>query len=54
MVRGQRSCSHQDRQLTGAATTHQVHLEETILGVDKTERQGDIGSVVTPDGRHAQ
>ncbi len=54
MIGAQCARSHQHGQLAGATSAHQIHLKEAILGVDKTEGQGDIGALIAPDGRHPQ
>ena len=46
--------AHQRRQLAGGAASRQIHLEETVLGVDEAGGPGDVATRDATDGGNAE
>ena len=53
-VGGQRTLANERSQFAGRTTTGEIHLKESILGVEHARRASDVLARVASDGRYAQ
>ena len=53
-VGGQQAGPQELGELAGCTATHQVHLKETVLGVNESQRPGNVSPAPSHHGRHAK